>query len=325
MNRTLIYSAIALSFFTACSSTPDQNSRLEQARSSFQAAQNETQVRNLAPEEMAQAEAALRTAEAAWSNDRDTSDINHLAYMSIQRTAIAQQSAAARAAEAVTASASAERDRMLLQARTNEAAASQRDLSRAQLDAARSEAQRAAALAQSRQSQQELARARQSNEQTTSQLAAANAAAAAAEQREQNRTAADDARLAELEAQLSELNARPTPRGMVVTLGDVLFSTGESQLLAGASANMRRLAEFMTDNPEQSATIEGYTDNVGAAAYNNALAQRRADSVKSELVTLGVAANRLTTRSFGEDNPVADNDTETGRQMNRRVEIVFTD
>lgn len=325
MNKTLIFNAIALSFLTACSSSPDLNTRLEQARSSFQAAQNETQVRALAPEEMAQAEVALRIAESAWTNDREAEDINHLAYLSIQRTAIAQQSAAARAAEAITASASAERDRMLLQARTNQAAASQRDLSRAQQNAARSEAQRAAALEQSRRSQQELAQARQSNQQTTSQLATANAAAAAAEQREQDRTASDNARLAELEAQLSELNARPTPRGMVVTLGDVLFNTGQSQLLAGASENMRRLAEFMTANPEQNADIEGYTDSVGSATSNYALAQRRADSVKAELVNLGVASNRLTTRSFGADNPVADNDTQTGRQMNRRVEIVFAD
>jgi len=325
MNRTLIYSAIALSFFTACSSTPDRNSQLEQARSSFQSAQNDTQVRTLAPEEMAMAESALQTADAAWRDKEERTDVDHLAYLSIQRTAVAQQSAAARAAEAITASASAERDRMLLQARTNEAAASQRDLTRAQQDAARSEADRAAAQAQSRASQQQLARAQQTNQQTTAQLAAANAAAAAAEQREQDRTASDSARLADLEAQLSELNARPTPRGMVVTLGDVLFNTGQSQLLAGASANMQRLAVFMTANPEQNATIEGYTDSVGAAASNYALSQRRADSVRAELVSLGVAANRLTTSAFGADNPVASNDTETGRQMNRRVEIVFAE
>lgn len=325
MKKTLIYTAMALSLVTACSSTPDRNNQLEQARSSFQSAQNDTQVRTLAPEEMAMAESAFRAADTAWMNEEERADIDHLAYLSIQRTAIAEQSAAARAAEAVTASASAERDRMLLQARTNEAAASQRDLTRAQQDAARSEAERAAAQAQSRSSQQELTRAQQSNQQATSQLVAANAAAAAAEQREQSRTASDNARLAELEAQLSELNARPTPRGMVVTLGDVLFNTGQSQLLDGASANMQRLAVFMSANPEQNATIEGYTDSVGSATSNYALSQRRADSVKAELVGLGVAANRLTTSAFGADNPVASNDTETGRQMNRRVEIVFAE
>lgn len=323
MKRTLIYCAVALTFFTACSSTPDINSQLEQARSNYQAAQNNTQVRALAPDEMAEAEAAFEAAEAAWSNRDDRSDIEHLAYLSLQRTAIAQQSAAARAAQAVTASASAERDRMLLQARTNEAAASQRELARAQQNAARSEAESAAAQAQSRSSQQELARAQQSNQQTANQLAAANAAAAAAEQREQERTASDNARLADLESQLRELNAKPTPRGLVVTLGDVLFNTGQSQLLAGATANMQRLADFLRANPEQTAVIEGHTDSVGSATSNYQLSQRRADAVKAELENLGAQSNRLTTRAFGADNPVSSNDTPTGRQMNRRVEIVF--
>jgi outer membrane protein OmpA-like peptidoglycan-associated protein len=309
MKKTLISMAIAVSFLAACSSAPDRNSQLEQARSSFQTAQNNTQVRAMAPEEMVQAEAALRTAEAAWSNKGARADVDHLAYLSIQRTAIAQQSAAARASQAVTASASAERDRMLLQARTSQVAAGQRELTLAQQNAARAEAERAAA--------------QRSSAQSASQLAAANAAAAASAQREQDRTASANARIAEMEAQLRELNARPTPRGLVVTLGDVLFNTGQSQLLAGANANMQRLAEFMRANPGQNATIEGHTDSVGSAASNYSLSQRRADSVKTELVKLGVQSDRLTTRAFGQDNPIAGNDTATGRQMNRRVEIVF--
>lgn len=175
MKKTLLYSAIVLSFLTACSSTLAPNSQLEQARSSFLTAQNNTQVRAMAPEEMVQAETALRTAEAAWTNREERQDIDHLAYLSIQRTAIAQQHASARAAQQVTANASAERDRMLLQVRTNQAAVSQRNMTLAQQNAARAEAERAAAqtrtdsaLAQNRANQQELARAQQSNQQTTS-------------------------------------------------------------------------------------------------------------------------------------------------------------
>lgn len=273
---------------------------------------------------MLQAETALRTAEAAWTDREDRTEIDHLAYVSIQRTAIAQQHAASRAAQAVTASASADRDRLLLQARTNEAAASQRNLTIAQQNTARSEAERAAAQAQTRASQQQLNQAQQSNQRAAQQLAAANAAAADASQRAQEQSAISDARLAELESQLQELNARPTPRGMVVTLGDVLFNTGQSQLLAGASSNMERLADFMKANPEQAANIEGHTDSVGSASANYALAQRRADAVMSALVNLGVSSNRLSTRALGADSPVSSNDTETGRQMNRRVEIVFS-
>ena len=86
---------------------------------------------------------------------------------------------------------------------------------------------------------------------------------------------------------------------------------------------MDQLAGFMKRNPEQHASIEGYTDSVGSTVSNQALSDRRAQSVMAALVQLGVSGSQLSTQAFGEDRPVAGNDTPAGRQMNRRVEIVL--
>ena len=130
--------------------------------------------------------------------------------------------------------------------------------------------------------------------------------------------------MADLESQLNALNAKKTERGMVVTLGDLLFDSGKSKVLAAGSQSMAQLAEFFQRNPERTATIEGYTDNVGSEESNRRLSDRRADAVKTVLVRLGVPANRLSTQGHGEDLPVASNDTPAGRQMNRRVEVVIS-
>jgi outer membrane protein OmpA-like peptidoglycan-associated protein len=128
----------------------------------------------------------------------------------------------------------------------------------------------------------------------------------------------------ELQRQIEELNARETDRGLVVTLGDLLFETGKSDLKGGASSNLNKLAAFLNEYPDRSVLIEGHTDNVGSDETNFNLSQRRANSVQSYLVGRGVAASRLATSGLGEGSPVAGNDSATGRQQNRRVEIIIS-
>ncbi len=368
MNIRLIILATLLAAFAACSSMPDRNSALEQARNDFRLIETSNEVATLAADELKIAAEALRTAEAAWTAKDTRMNVDHLAYLSIQRSAIAQQTAASRASQAAITGAASERDRMLLQARTNQATAAQRQAALSQQDAARSDAQRLSAQAQTARTQQALAESRQDTARSDAETAAARAAANRSQQQAANaniaaadadrrsnasdaattaalaeadrsqqlalsanaaaaeaarRSDASDARASSLEAQLSELNARPTPRGMVVTLGDVLFATGASHIVPGVANNLEQLAAFMKSNPEQTASIEGYTDSVGASSYNYSLSQMRADAVRARLIEFGVNADRLATRSFGPESPVASNDTETGRQMNRRVEIVF--
>jgi outer membrane protein OmpA-like peptidoglycan-associated protein len=127
-----------------------------------------------------------------------------------------------------------------------------------------------------------------------------------------------------LQRQLEILQARPTDRGLVLTLGDTLFATGRSELKSGATANRDRLSAFMTEYPQRTAAIEGFTDSMGSEEYNQDLSQRRADSVKSYLVGQGVGTARLSSAGRGENSPVADNESAAGRQQNRRVEVVIS-
>jgi outer membrane protein OmpA-like peptidoglycan-associated protein len=268
--RLLLLTALAAAL-AACSTVPDRNAALDDAHSRFSVAQRDPQVGALAPEELKRATESLRTADEAQKAGRDRATVDHLAYMSKQRLTIAQDTAASKAAQTLTAGAAAERDRLRLAARTNEAAAAQQDASASQRQLARS-----------------------------------------------------DARVADLQTQLNALNAKKTERGMVVTLGDVLFDSGKSQLLATSSRDMAQLAEFFKRNPERKASIEGHTDSVGSEESNRLRSDHRAGAVKAALVRMDVPANRLSTQGFGEDAPVATNDTPAGRQMNRRVEIVIS-
>ncbi len=129
----------------------------------------------------------------------------------------------------------------------------------------------------------------------------------------------------ELQRQIAELNAKSTERGLVVTLGDVLFETAKSDLKASAIANVSKLAAFLNQYPDRTVTIEGHTDSVGDEEYNLGLSQRRANAVQQYLMSQGIASNRLTAAGKGENFPVASNETSSGRQMNRRVEVIISD
>ena len=111
---------------------------------------------------------------------------------------------------------------------------------------------------------------------------------------------------------------------MVLTLGDVLFASGKANLLSGATGNLDKLAAFLNKYPDRTVVIEGYTDNVGSEDYNQGLSERRADSVKSYLAGQGIGALRLSALGKGESGAVADNSSATGRQQNRRVEVVIS-
>lgn len=127
----------------------------------------------------------------------------------------------------------------------------------------------------------------------------------------------------QLQQQLDELNAKQTERGLVMTLGDLLFASGRSELRSGTANNLGKLAVFLQQHPDRDVLIEGHTDNVGSAAANYSLSQRRADSVMSYLQGQGVAASRLGASGKGEESPVAGNESASGRQMNRRVEVII--
>lgn len=126
-----------------------------------------------------------------------------------------------------------------------------------------------------------------------------------------------------LRREIAELNAKETERGLVVTLGDMLFETGNAQLKGNAVENLSKLSTFLNNNPDRTLVIEGHTDSVGSDASNQSLSQRRAESVRSHLLSQGIAANRLSAVGKGEHSPVASNDSVSGRALNRRVEVII--
>lgn len=128
-----------------------------------------------------------------------------------------------------------------------------------------------------------------------------------------------------LERELADLKGKKTDRGVVVTMGDVLFDTGMATLKPGAYATVDRLATVLKEDPARKVMIEGHTDSVGADEYNQSLSERRAASVQAALFERGVEASQISTVGKGESTPVASNDNAVGRQQNRRVELVFQD
>ncbi|KMQ72841.1 OmpA family protein [Marinobacter subterrani] len=140
----------------------------------------------------------------------------------------------------------------------------------------------------------------------------------------QAQAAAMSAREAEeLQRQIDTLEAEATERGLVLTLGDVLFATGSAEIQGGTNQNLEKLVNFLKQYPDRQVLIEGHTDNVGSASFNLALSRQRAESVREFLISRGIESSRLSVSGYGFERPIASNDTATGRQQNRRVEVVI--
>lgn len=269
MNGATLTAALIVSTL-AVGCGPTTNMALERARSNYQQAQRDPDISIYAPAALQEAQQSLQHAEYVWSNAKDSDEVTHLSYVTDQHVAIARATTEKNIAEAEIGQLSAERERVLLEARAREAARAQH-----------------AADAALMQAEQEAARARL------------------------------------LEQELVELKARETERGLVLTLGDVLFEYDRATLRPGAMQNLSRLAVFLRENPEKNLLIEGHTDSLGSDSYNRELSLQRAQAVESFLLQNGVDITRMITRGYGKSSPVASNDTEAGRQENRRVEIVI--
>jgi len=292
------FTAAAIAALAACAS-PVPSAELTQARARYNAASTDGQIRQHASEELRQANAALMTAEQAQADGVERPRVDHLAYLANQRLTLTQATADSRALQATTAAAGAERDRMRLAQRTREADAAQRQLQAAQAAGA--------------QQDQALAR-------SDAQLQAAQAASA----QQGQALARSDAQVQALQAEMAALNAKPTERGAVMTLGDLHFNTGRSELQASGARGLVQLADFLKRHPDQNARIEGFTDNVGSEASNQDLSERRADAVMDALRQMGVDQRQLSAQGRGEGGALASNDSSAGRQTNRRVEVLIT-
>jgi outer membrane protein OmpA-like peptidoglycan-associated protein len=267
------------------------------ARAAVQSAET-ARVQALKAEEQARIESerneqTRRTEEARTQSEKAQAD----AQQAQQQAVIAQQQSQLEAQQRQAAEAQQ-------QAAAQQAAQSQADAERARQQAQLEAQQRANAEQQTQQAQ---AQAQQS------QLQAQQAQQQVAQTR------------AELLSKLNQiLETRDTARGLIVSMPDVLFDTGKADLRPGARERLAKVSGILIAYPDLQVEIDGYTDNTGTAAFNQQLSEERAATVREYIVQQGVPAGSISTHGFGEDNPVASNDSGSGRQQNRRVELVVS-
>jgi outer membrane protein OmpA-like peptidoglycan-associated protein len=299
---SLIAAAVTAVLLTACSSVPSKPEGAVELRSRLTQLQADPQLAGRAPLAMEQATLAVTAAEQPQS-DRAITD--HLNFMADRKISIATADAHNQWSVDQRPVITEQRTTMQLQARTAEADAAGQRTAVAQADA------------DSQRQQADFAR-------ESTAVAQADA--------DNQRRQADDARdstvdaqrnAADLQQQIVDLQARPTDRGLVLTLGDVLFASGTANLNSGGTTHLDKLAGFLNKYEDRSVQIEGYTDSNGSDEYNQSLSQRRAEAVRAYLVNRGVGSSRLTASGKGESSPVGDNGTDAGRQQNRRVEVII--
>jgi outer membrane protein OmpA-like peptidoglycan-associated protein len=294
--RRLVAGLVPLAVLAGCASSDLEQAakaQLAKAQTAYRQAQSDPSVQAHAQLQLADAQKAVQAAEQA----QNPEDLQQLAYLAEKKSQTASVIGAMRKTEQDTQMMGKETQDILLQKRERE------------LKAARADADQARAAAEARARDAE-AKAREA-EQARTQAEQARRAAEA----EQAKTAA-------LTKELADLKAQQTNRGLVLTVGDVLFATGRAEVAAGGMRSIDKLAEWLKKNPTRNLLIEGHTDNTGAEDFNIKLSQQRAEAVRDQLVSRGVGADRITTKGYGPKYPVVANDSAAGRQQNRRVEVV---
>src|SRR4029077_8126545 len=184
---------------------------------------------------------------------------------------------------------------------------------RAQAEADQAAAERARTEAELQQAKADAARSAALAEQQKAQAAAAEAIRQKEEMRER------------LLKQLNQvLETKDTDRGLVVSMPDVLFDSGQYTLKPAARERLARISGIVLAYPDLRLEIEGHTDSIGSEQFNQSLSEKRAATVRDYLVNAGVPINSVIARGLGKNNPIADNSTAAGRKLNRRVEMIVS-
>lgn len=327
MKRSLtrISLILMLVLLSACTAAPKKDLALERVRDELDNLKSNTELAGYAPLALGEAERALRKAEMAAGDDLYRS---YLVYMADRRIQIARTMAEREQYEQTLDKLQDDHSKMLIQASQLEA------------DHARMEAQEARLLvattsedAQRAMEEKETAQQKEAESARAAQLSAEEAdqarrlAESRASEAEFARREADLAsqQVTSLTRQLENLQLRETESGVVVTLGDVLFSSGQAQLVEGGRSSLEEVVDLLQTEPDKKIRVEGHTDSSGNADANLLLSEQRAQAVREALVSLGVASERVSALGMGEDFPIASNEDEDGRARNRRVDVILLD
>jgi len=327
MNRMLtkITLVLILVMLSACTSAPKKDLALDRVRGELEDLKAHPELAGYAPLAVGEAERALRQAELATGDDLYRS---YLVYMADRRIQIARTMAEREQYEQVLDKLEKENSAMLIKA-------SQLEADRARMDAAQARLLVATTAEDAQRAREEKEKALQKEAES------ARAAVLSAEEADQARrlakTRASEAEYARLEAdlasqqitsltrQLENLQLRETESGVVVTLGDVLFASGQTTLVEGGRSSLEEVVDLLQTEPDKKIRVEGHTDSLGDAEANLLLSEQRAKAVLEALVSLGVASDRISSLGMGEDFPIASNEDEDGRARNRRVDVILLD
>jgi outer membrane protein OmpA-like peptidoglycan-associated protein len=291
-----------------------------------------------AAEIFAKAESSLKMAENALASKANKKEIISTARQSIQfsedaralgverqeEERIAQERAAAASKAKAEAEAQAAVEAAEAKRKADEEAQRQAELAAAREAQMKAEAE-AAAMKAKVEADAAAAKAQAEQDALRAKEEAAKAEAERARQEAERAEREKQALRASLLEQFNRILAtRDTPRGLVVTMTDVLFDTGKYNLRPAARERLARLSGIVLAHPGLNLEVEGHTDSTGSDEFNQKLSEQRAETTRSYLVDQGLTASQVTAKGFGKTMPVADNSTAAGRQKNRRVEIIVS-
>lgn len=327
MNRRLtkITLVLMLVLLSACVAAPKKDLALERVRGELDKLKSNPELAGYAPLAVGEAERALRNAELASGDDLYRS---YLVYMADRRIQIARTMAEREQHEQVLDALEKEHTAMLIKTSQLEADQARKDAEQARLlvattaeDAQRARDEREEAL----QKEAESARAAQLSAEEADQ--ARRLADSRASEAEYARLEAELAskQVSSLTRQLENLQLRETESGVVVTLGDVLFASGQATLVEGGRSSLEEVVDLLQTEPDKKIRVEGHTDSLGDADVNLLLSEQRAQAVLEALVSMGVDNGRISSLGMGEDFPIASNEDEDGRARNRRVDVILLD
>lgn len=314
MKLTLLSAFVATAFLGACATGPTTPPELIGARTAVAEAARDSNVLSYAPLELKKATDSLARANELSNKGESIAEVSSAAYVANNQARAALALAQAKMNEEAIKRAEIDRATARANAEAVRADRAKAMAVASSAEAANARQQAEAAQQQAMSAQQQANAARQQAAAAGQQVAVANANAASAQQE-----------AAMLQQQLTDLQAKATDRGMLVTLGDVLFETGSADIKPGARESLRKLATYLQQQTDRRVLIEGFTDSVGSDASNLTLSQRRADAVAAALAGMGVSGNRIATKGYGESYPLADNMNSTNRALNRRVEVYISD
>lgn len=323
-NRLLPAATLGLLLaLTGCATPQRDDSALNNLRNDLKSFRADRELSDRVPLSLADAERAVRSASA--DGLREDERI-HRILLAEKRIEIARAEAFRAQAQARIDELDQERTQLLLRASRLEVEMARREAEQARLVSATTleevERARRAALSADEQRDEAARRERQAREEAAAARRLAEAQASEIELARREAQLASEA-ADSLRRRLELMQLRETDRGTVITLGDVLFELGQTDLHDSARANLRDVAELLQSEPNRRIRIEGHTDSTGPAQVNMRISQARADSVKRELVAMGVSDGRIQAVGMGQEFPIASNENEDGRRQNRRVDVIL--